>query len=79
MIIFFRFFPRFYDIPALFVLGMWFVLQLIDGFAALNVNAIGAGGGVAFFAHIGGFLAGLVVAFIYTMFNPPPPRVTYVD
>jgi membrane associated rhomboid family serine protease len=79
MVIFFRFFPRFYDIPSLFVLGFWFVLQLFNGIASLGVDAVGASGGVAFFAHIGGFVAGLVTAFIYTMFNPPPRRVTYVD
>ncbi|MBZ0279812.1 MAG: rhomboid family intramembrane serine protease [Anaerolineae bacterium] len=77
LIIFFRFFPRFYDLPALIVLGFWFVIQLFNGVAALNVDTLA--GGVAFFAHIGGFVGGLLLAFIYTMFNPPPERVTYID
>ncbi|MBL8164529.1 MAG: rhomboid family intramembrane serine protease [Anaerolineae bacterium] len=77
MVIFFRFFPRFYDLPALIVLGFWFFVQLFNGVASLGVDTLG--GGVAFFAHIGGFVGGLVIAFIYTMFNPPPERVTYVD
>lgn len=77
MVIFFRFFPRFYDLPALIVLGFWFFVQLFNGVASLGVDTLG--GGVAFFAHIGGFVGGLVIAFIYTMFNPPPRRVTYVD
>lgn len=78
MIIFFRFFPRFYNIPALVVLGLWFVLQLFYGITSLGVENIGSGG-VAFFAHIGGFVAGLAIAFIYTMFNPPPERMRYDD
>lgn len=77
MIIFFRFFPRFYDLPALIVLGFWFALQLFNGIASLNVDV--ALGGVAFFAHIGGFIGGLALAFVYLMFNKPPERVRYMD
>lgn len=47
-----------YDIPALFYLGGWFALQIT--FAWLESNRIG--GGVAWFAHIGGFAAGATVA-----------------
>ena len=43
-------------VPAGIVLGMWFVTQLISG--GMSVGA--SGGGVAFFAHIGGFVAGLL-------------------
>jgi membrane associated rhomboid family serine protease len=39
------------------VLGMWFVMQLFSG----GMNAGSKGGGVAFFAHIGGFLAGMAL------------------
>jgi membrane associated rhomboid family serine protease len=77
MIIFFRFFPRFFDIPALLVLGYWFAIQLFYGFGTLNVPTVG--GGIAFFAHIGGFVAGFLLAFVYTMFNRPPERLVYVD
>ncbi|MBL8119418.1 MAG: rhomboid family intramembrane serine protease [Anaerolineae bacterium] len=77
LIVFFRFFPKFYDIPALIVLGYWFVLQLFNGFLSLGANTLG--GGVAFFAHIGGFVGGLVLAFIYMMLKGPPERVTYID
>ncbi len=77
LVIFFRFFPRFYDVPALVVLGFWFVIQLFNGIASLDPNVLG--GGVAFFAHIGGFVGGLVFAFIYLMFSKPPERVTYID
>jgi membrane associated rhomboid family serine protease len=50
------FFITLLDLPALLVLGAWFVLQLLD--AAVNSPL---GGGVAYFAHIGGFLFGLLL------------------
>jgi membrane associated rhomboid family serine protease len=77
LIVFFRFFPRFYDVSAIVVLGYWFVLQLFNGVLSLGANTIG--GGVAFFAHIGGFVGGLLIAFVYMMFKGPPERVTYID
>jgi membrane associated rhomboid family serine protease len=45
-------------LPALLVLGVWFLLQLLPAFAEPVGNS---GGGVAYFAHIGGFLFGLLV------------------
>ncbi|MEN6549079.1 MAG: rhomboid family intramembrane serine protease [Armatimonadia bacterium] len=62
------------DIPAVVFLGLWFILQLFSGFGTIG----GAGGGVAFWAHIGGFLAGwlLVRRFAVVRRNAPPrPRV----
>ncbi|MBA3871297.1 MAG: rhomboid family intramembrane serine protease [Anaerolineae bacterium] len=77
MIIFLGFFPRTFDISALIVLGYWFVLQLFNGVLSLGANTIG--GGIGFFAHIGGFIGGLVIAFIYMMFKGPPERYIYID
>ncbi len=54
-LIFLGFFVRVVRIPALFVLGFWFILQLLYGLPSLGAQ----GGGVAWFAHIGGFLAGI--------------------
>jgi membrane associated rhomboid family serine protease len=51
-LVFLFFFIRVVPIPAAFVLGLWFVLQLLN---------VGMGGGVAWFAHIGGFLIGLAL------------------
>ncbi|MRS12957.1 MAG: rhomboid family intramembrane serine protease [Actinobacteria bacterium] len=48
-------------VPAYLVIGFWFVLQLGNGLASLGVATAGATGGVAWFAHIGGFLTGLVL------------------
>ena len=58
-LIFLGFFYQLIEVPAIIVLGLWFVLQLIDGIGSLGLA--GAEGGVAFFAHIGGFVFGLVV------------------
>jgi membrane associated rhomboid family serine protease len=54
-LIFIIFFFTIIELPALFVLGGWFLLQILDG---ATVETAG-GGGVAYFAHIGGFLFGL--------------------
>jgi membrane associated rhomboid family serine protease len=48
-------------IPAWVFLGVWFLYQFIEGNFGL-FSASANGGGVAFFAHVGGFLFGLVVA-----------------
>jgi membrane associated rhomboid family serine protease len=45
-------------LPALLVLGLWFLLQLLPAFSE---PISGAGGGVAYFAHIGGFLFGVLL------------------
>ena len=50
-------------VPAIIVLGLWFVLQLVSGVGQIAVSQQ-ASGGVAYLAHIGGFVAGLVVGFL---------------
>jgi membrane associated rhomboid family serine protease len=52
-------FSRLTVVPAAVVLGFWFVLQLFDGVLALGGADVG---GVAVWAHIGGFVAGMVMA-----------------
>jgi membrane associated rhomboid family serine protease len=54
-------FIRVVRVSALFVLGFWFVMQVLSGFGSLGFQG---GGGVAWFAHIGGFVAGMVLVFI---------------
>jgi membrane associated rhomboid family serine protease len=51
-------------ISALLLIGFWFVIQLFDGLAALTQSSA-AGGGVAYWAHVGGFLFGLVVTLLF--------------
>ena len=48
------------EIPAVFFLGLWFLLQLLSGVGSLGVSSA-AGGGIAFWAHIGGFIAGALI------------------
>jgi membrane associated rhomboid family serine protease len=62
--IFLVFFFQLIDIPAVIVLAAWFVLQLLDGIGSLSVVETTSAGGVAFFAHIGGFVFGAAVALI---------------
>ena len=51
------FFLHIARLPAIFVLGMWFVLQLFQGTLTLGMTQLG---GVAFWAHIGGFVYGML-------------------
>jgi membrane associated rhomboid family serine protease len=55
------YFVRLVRMPALVVLGFWIILQLFSGLASLGMDA---SGGVAFFAHVGGFVAGLVLVLL---------------
>jgi membrane associated rhomboid family serine protease len=60
----FFFFITFVYLPAFVVLGLWFVLQLFNGVGALS-QRVNAGGGVAVWAHIGGFTFGAVLAILF--------------
>ncbi len=61
------------ELPAVVVLGLWIVLQILYG--SLDVTSGGVGGGVAYFAHIGGFIFGLlVVRLLATRRKAIPPR-----
>ena len=62
-LVFLGFFYQLIDVPAVIVLVFWFALQLIDGLASIGVTDT-AGGGVAFFAHIGGFVFGAAVGLV---------------
>jgi membrane associated rhomboid family serine protease len=52
-------------IPAWFVLGEWFVLQFLAGAQSLSLTRVGDVGGVAVWAHVGGFIAGMVMIKIF--------------
>ncbi|NTW08453.1 MAG: rhomboid family intramembrane serine protease [Anaerolineaceae bacterium] len=51
------------QVPALLVIGLWFVLQFFSGIGSLSTTA--DTGGVAYMAHIGGFLAGILLTFLF--------------
>jgi membrane associated rhomboid family serine protease len=61
------FFSQVIRLPALLVLGFWFVLQFIEG----GLTASSGEGGVAYWAHIGGFVAGLVLIFLFPRRSSP--------
>ncbi|MCK5316722.1 MAG: rhomboid family intramembrane serine protease, partial [Anaerolineales bacterium] len=49
---------------------LWFALQFVNGILSLGSQP---GGGVAFFAHIGGFVMGIVLTWLLTLVMPQPP------
>jgi membrane associated rhomboid family serine protease len=66
----------FVPIPALIYLGLWFVFQLLEGGVSF-VRPEGTSGGVAYFAHIGGFVFGLLLIKAFQAGRPPPLRPSY--
>lgn len=68
------FLPYFIELPALLYIGVWFVGQFISGISVLSITQ--QAGGIAFWAHIGGFGAGAV---IYRLFVRYRYRRTYDD
>jgi membrane associated rhomboid family serine protease len=61
MLIFLGFFITTFAVPAVVMLGYWIVIQLLGGFGSLGAT----GGGVAFWAHVGGFVAGAVLVYVF--------------
>jgi membrane associated rhomboid family serine protease len=55
------FFITIREIPAVFILGFWFVLQLFSGVGSLGITDAQDVGGIAYFAHIGGFVLGMAL------------------
>ncbi len=59
-------FPLFLQLPAVLVIGIWAVVQFVNGFGSLSSKlAQDQGGGTAYFAHIGGFLAGVFLIYVF--------------
>jgi len=65
------FFVRIVWLPAIVVLGSWFVIQLLNGLASLNV--VVQTGGVAWWAHIGGFVVGMALLPVFRRRDTQPP------
>jgi membrane associated rhomboid family serine protease len=59
------------EVPAIVVLGFWIVIQI---FSQYTSSLSHSGGGVAYMAHIGGFVAGLILALILRRARPRPSR-----
>ncbi len=54
-------------LPAFMLIGFWFVMQVFAGVSSLGPETVGAGGGVAYFAHIGGFVAGALLVNVFAI------------
>jgi membrane associated rhomboid family serine protease len=67
------FFITVVEIPAGVVLAIWFVLQLFSGVGQLGADV---GGGVAYWAHVGGFVTGLVLIYPFLVGRRDPPAPT---
>ncbi len=70
------FLPWFVEIPAVFYLGFWFMSQLLNGVLTV-MTGVQAFGGVAWWAHVGGFLAGLALVRLFV--SRRYVRRVYVD
>jgi membrane associated rhomboid family serine protease len=73
-LVFIVFFVTIVELPAVLLLGFWFLEQLYFGAAGL-ASPLGGGEGVAYFAHIGGFAFGLLLIRLFAKHSKPaPPR-----
>jgi membrane associated rhomboid family serine protease len=70
-VVWFFIFIRFLEIPALVYLPLWFVLQAFSGLASMGAQTVEDAGGVAWFAHIGGFVAGPLLLLLLGGFRRP--------
>jgi rhomboid family protein len=62
------------EIPAMWFLGVWFLFQLLAGGGSVLHPSASGGGGTAFFAHIGGFVFGLLTVRLLASRKPLAPR-----
>lgn len=64
-------------LPAWVLIGFWFVLQFISGVAVLSDKAAQASGGVAYWAHVGGFVAGAILIWLFRQKHRTAPLQRY--
>jgi len=57
-------------VPAVLLIGVWFLMQVFSGAASIGGDVVGGGGGVAWFAHIGGFVVGLLLVHLFRRRGP---------
>ena len=69
------FFFQIIEVPAIFFLGIWIALQALDG--TISITTPATGGGVAFFAHIGGFAFGILTVRLVKKRDPLQPVSRY--
>src|SRR4029077_15627443 len=64
----------FFHVPAWLMLGYWFVMNFLSGTATAIAETSQTSGGIAFWAHIGGFVAGVIMI---NLFSERPHRYRY--
>ena len=72
-LIFIIFFVTFIEIPAYVMLGIWFFLQFLPAVGQVATPDVAGGGGVAYFAHVGGFIFGLLMIRLFVKQRPEMP------
>lgn len=58
------------QVPSLIVIGLWFAIQFVSGVGSAASASSPDEGGVAYMAHIGGFIAGLIITYFYRKASP---------
>ena len=66
------FYYEIFEVPAIFLLGFWFLMQLFSAGAIATMAS--TGGGVAFMAHVAGFIVGLIGVFVFRKPERPQER-----
>lgn len=63
------------ELPAIFLLGFWFLMQLLGaGIGTITPTSGAESGGIAFMAHIAGFALGALIVFVFRNSRQEPPR-----
>jgi membrane associated rhomboid family serine protease len=70
------FIPWIVEIPAVFFLGIWALTQLFD---VLTISPMATHGGIAFWAHVGGFVVGILLLSLFLQPQKEAPRPVYPD
>ena len=70
------FFIQLIEVPALFFLGIWFLMQFVSGVGSIAAATTGEpSGGIAFWAHVAGFVAGVIGVYVFR--QPERQRVEW--
>ena len=77
-LVFLGFFVTFIELPAVIVLGFWIVIQIISQYTA-SFSHTAESGGVAYMAHIGGFVTGLLLSFVFRNRQTRRNQPSYYD
>jgi membrane associated rhomboid family serine protease len=76
-LVFVFFFIQLIEVPAIFFLGIWFLMQFLSGVGSIATATSEPGGGIAFWAHVAGFAAGIAAVGIFR--RPERQRVEWWD